>query len=128
MAFLLDTNVLIWLCQEVGAIPKPTLEVLENTSETLWLSSISVWEICQKHGRGKLLLPDSPQDLITYARDNFRIETLPFKESDSYRFFTLPELHRDPFDRMLICQAIQNNLTLVTSDRAIRQYPIATIW
>lgn len=128
MGYLLDTNVLLWLCSDVDVVPEKTVELLATTPDTLFLSAISIWEIAQKHKIGKLPLPISPERLVSQAQERIGFAILSFQESDSYNLARLPSIHRDPFDRMLICQAIEHGLTIVTNDRAIMAYPIKTLW
>jgi PIN domain nuclease of toxin-antitoxin system len=128
MAYLIDTNVFLWLCNDADAVPKETAELLATTKDTLFLSSISIWEVAQKYQSGKLPLPVPPSIFVSQAKQIYGFEILSFQESDSYRLTNLPPIHRDPFDRMLICQAIEHGLTIVTNDRAIMAYPIKTLW
>ena len=69
-----------------------------------------------------------PVDYVREARSRHRIETLALSEECGAVLSKMPDIHRDPFDRMLICQAIERGLTLVTPDRAIRRYPVKTLW
>lgn len=128
MDLLLDTHCFIWLNYAEEKIPKKTLEMMRNVDLRLILSSVSIWEICQKHELGKLNLHLEPKALIEHAKRSFNIEILNFCEKDSYRLSTLPLIHKDPFDRMLICQAIENQLAIVTDDKMINSYTIKTIW
>jgi PIN domain nuclease of toxin-antitoxin system len=72
-------------------------------------------------------LPPSPELYLTEQRRRHLIDTLPLDEQSVARLATMPHLHRDPFDRMLICQALEHGLTLATVDPLIRQYPLATV-
>ena len=76
---------------------------------------------------GKLPLPDPPQLYLPKQRDLHRFSSLPVNEADVLQLATLPPLHRDPFDRLLICQAIEHGLTLVTVDDQIRAYPVPVL-
>ncbi len=77
---------------------------------------------------GKLPLPEAPAALIPRLRDGSGFEALPLQEEAVLQLPKLPDLHRDPFDRMLLCQAIEHGLTIVTPDRDLRQYPVRTEW
>ena len=81
-----------------------------------------------KHRLGKLPLPDSPKQFIHNGRILHHIETLPLTEGATRHLNELENLHRDPFDRMLVCQALEHNMTILTPDPLIRRYPIKTIW
>ncbi len=124
---LLDTHMFLWLMLADKRVPAHLYELCSHAEE-VYLSSISAWEIAQKYAQKKLPLPKPPSVLLREARQVQHIETLPFSEDDVGILQKLPLIHKDPFDRMLICQAIQHNLTFITDDVAIRQYPIATYW
>jgi PIN domain nuclease of toxin-antitoxin system len=89
---------------------------------------VSVWEILLKHAQGRLSLPSSPAQFFPEARELLRLESLVLDEPAALFAATLPPLHRNPFDRMLICQAIAHGLTLLTPDNNIRRYPVKTLW
>jgi PIN domain nuclease of toxin-antitoxin system len=80
--------------------------------------------IIVKYRLGKLLLPLSPEKYLPLQRERHNILSLSLDEAEIIHLSDLPSFHRDPFDRMLICQAIENNMTIVTMDSAIAQYPI----
>lgn len=128
MNILLDTSVVIWLMCDLGQINSRVLDTLIDKDNVLYLSSISAWEIYQKHTIKKLELPDEPLTMVKNICHDYQLNHLPFLAEHCAHLGKLPPIHRDPFDRMLICQAIQNNLTIVTPDKDIRQYPIKTLW
>jgi hypothetical protein len=89
---------------------------------------VSAWEICVKHALGKLPLPSAPDAYVPDRRDKLGIASLFLEEADVLSICRLPRLHRDPFDRMLVAQAIACGLTLLTPDPAVRAYPCVTWW
>jgi len=99
--------------------------ICDNKNEVV-LSTVSIWECIVKHqiGRFPLLMP--PAIYLPEQRKSHNISSLPLDEAIVAHLSKLPLIHRDPFDRMLICQAIENKLTLVTVDNIIRSYPILT--
>ncbi len=103
-------------------------EVFQYDSDTAFLSSVSVWEIIVKHSLGRLPLPAPPARFIAGMRALHAIESLPLEEEAVLMLARLPDIHRDPFDRMLVCQALAHGLSLLTPDPWIRQYPIPVIW
>jgi PIN domain nuclease of toxin-antitoxin system len=107
--------------------PKAKL-LFQDTCNSIYLSSVSVWEIIVKHKLGKLPLPDPAEDFIQQQGEKHYIEYLPLTEKAVFQLSHLPNHHRDPFDKMLVCQAIAHNLTILTSDKMINQYPVPTIW
>lgn len=127
MRILLDTHAFLWASTEAHRLSDAAQEAFTEATE-LYLSSISVWEITSKFHSGKLPLPYEPHVLIAKQRKFNFILPLGFEEADAFQLVKLPPIHRDPFDRMLIAQAIAHNLTILTSDKAITQYPVATLW
>jgi PIN domain nuclease of toxin-antitoxin system len=89
---------------------------------------VSALEIAIKHSLGKLPLPRPPSVIVPEERARHRIEPLPLDETAALASAKLPELHKDPFDRMLVCQAIMGGLTLLTPDPLVTQYPAAAVW
>lgn len=94
------------------------------------LSASSAWEISIKHALGRLPLPQAltPAGFIPEARTRHQVEPLPVDEADIFLLGQLPQLHQDPFDRLLVCQAIARQALLLTPDPLIAQYPVAVLW
>lgn len=128
MKLLLDTCTFLWLIVESSQLSPLAKERFSDPGNDAFLSVVSVWEIVLKYDLGRLPLPESPLDLIPRYRGRLRVESLPLNEADVLGISRLPMLHRDPFDRMLICQAITEGMTILTPDADIRQYPVMTIW
>ena len=83
---------------------------------------MSIWEVIIKYQLGKLPLPQAPEAYIPLQRQRHHIKSLPLEEDSVTKLSLLPSFHKDPFDRMLICQAIQNQMTLASTDKAIGAY------
>ena len=128
MNLLLDTVTFLWWVTDDPALSGPAGEAIRDPARKVYLSAVSAWEISVKYGLGKLPLPEDPATLVPRLRVDSGIQELGLTEAAVFRILKLPALHRDPFDRMLICQAIEHCLTLVTPDEAVRQYPIRTLW
>ncbi len=128
MNLLLDSCVVLWLMLELKRIPPTLLELLSDPVNQRFLSAVSVWEIVVKWQLGKLTLPKPPAEMLAEIKEKGRIKALPLEGAAVFQLSKLPKLHNDPFDRMLICQAIEGGLTIVTPDEEIRQYPIKTLW
>ena len=128
MRFLLDTATFLIATESTSRLSQPAREIIADPDEDLFLSVISAWEISLKHALGKLKLPMAPDRLVPIARERMGVEELPLREDAALRVGRLPDLHRDPFDRMLVSQAISMGMTIVTPDEAIRQYPVPTVW
>jgi PIN domain nuclease of toxin-antitoxin system len=123
---LLDTCTFIWLL--TGERPFSDEVKAALVSADLSLSAASAWEMSVKYGKGALRLPEPPARLIPAARARYRIESLPVDEASALHLVKLPALHADPFDRMLVSQAIVHGLTIVTPDPLVTQYPARTMW
>jgi PIN domain nuclease of toxin-antitoxin system len=128
MNFLLDTCSFLWVTLKPQKLSEAFLECFKNPGNTIFLSSVTAWEIVIKCSIGKLTLPASPSRFIPEERKSHHITQLELTEADTFRLLNLPFIHKDPFDRMLICQAIERSLTILTPDPLIQQYPIRTLW
>lgn len=127
MNVLLDACTFLWI---VGGerISDAAAAAYRDPSTVVYLSAASVWEITLKHQTGKLRLPDPPETLIPAERRLRGITSLPVDEETVFQLPKLPLLHRDPFDRILVCQAVTHGLAILTPDPLIRQYPVRVIW
>jgi PIN domain nuclease of toxin-antitoxin system len=121
---LLDTCDFLWFISGDSSLPSKTIAAVQDPENDVFLSVASIWEIMIKHGRGKLILSDSPSKFIPEQREIHRIQSLPILESAVKRLTDLPEFHRDPFDRIIICQALDEGMILASSDPMIAQYPV----
>ena len=128
MRILLDTCTFLWVITDDTALSASARDVFMDPDNDVYLSAVSVWEIAVKHGLGKLPLPYSPERFIPAQRERHAIASLPLEEQAILYLPKLPLLHRDPFDRVLICQAIQHELTLLTPDPLITQYAVRAVW
>jgi PIN domain nuclease of toxin-antitoxin system len=124
---LLDTCTFLWLTGG-GVLSGPAAAAIRTPANDVLLSAISAWEIALKYHMGKLRLPESPERLIPARRASRGIASLEFDEASALQSLKLPPLHRDPFDRMIIAQAIAHGLAIVTPDPAVAQYPVRVIW
>ena len=93
-----------------------------------YLSVASAWEIAIKYALNKLPLPDLPSQFVPTQRTLLALIALSIDEEDVLALDRLPALHRDPFDRMLVCQALTHGLVVVSPDPKIQQYPVRTVW
>ena len=128
MRILLDTCTFLWIASASKELTPTSLRLFSDPANDVYLSSVSVWEIVIKQRLGKLPLPSSPQEFVFGNREAHEIDPLPLDEESVLQLARLPELHRDPFDRMLVCQAIAHGLTILTPDELITQYPVRTAW
>lgn len=127
MNYLLDTHAFLWLIWGKN-VSRNVEQTFLNANNRFHLSAVSYWEICIKVSIGKLSLADDWAEQFDEELTVNGIRWLPLEKTHCRRISTLPMFHRDPFDRMLIAQAIVENFTLVTSDENIKKYPITTLW
>lgn len=128
MRLLLDTCTFLWIVADAPELSDAGREAFADPGNEVHLSAVSAWEIAVKFALGRLALPDDPASYVPKQRERHVIRALPLEESAVLSLPRLPALHRDPFDRILVCQAIVGGLTIVTPDRDIRQYPVPTLW
>lgn len=128
MKVLLDTCTFLWAIEGGGDLSDAARNALTDPGNDVFLSAVSAWEIAVKHALGRLPLPAPPDRYVPAQRNARGIAELPLDEDAVLQLVRLPSLHRDPFDRMLVCQALANALTLVTPDPEIARYPVRTLW
>jgi PIN domain nuclease of toxin-antitoxin system len=125
---LLDTQIFLWMVSGDERLPRGIRDTVCGADAAVWLSTASVWELAIKQQLGRIDLPGPAADFATAERARYRVASLPIDEAAAGHLPKLPSLHKDPFDRMLVCQAIEHELTLVSADRVLRRYPIKTLW
>jgi PIN domain nuclease of toxin-antitoxin system len=128
MKILLDTCTFLWIVRDSPQLSTTARVLFSDPHHTIYLSAVSVWEITVKHSLGRLPLAAPPYQYIPNERAKHQIIALDLTESAVLELRRLPPHHQDPFDRMLICQAIAHSLTLLTPDDHIQAYPVRTAW
>jgi PIN domain nuclease of toxin-antitoxin system len=127
MRILLDTCEFLWLVTGDAKLSPNVASAVRDPENEVFLSAVSFWEISLKYGLGKLPLPQPPAQFVPQQREKHQIAPLALDETAVAQLGKLPPLHRDPFDRMLVCQAQAHGLTLASSDYLVRQYPVALL-
>ncbi len=128
MKLLLDTCTFLWVIQGASPLSKRAADLFRAPDNEVYLSAASAWEIAVKHALGRLPLPEPPERFVPAMREAHGVAPLPIDEEAALHVSKLPALHRDPFDRVLVSQAIVHGLTLLTPDPLITQYPARTLW
>ena len=123
MKFLLDTHIFLWFISGDTRLPDDWRDIIRDAGNDVYLSVVSLWEAIIKYHLGKLPLPESAENYLPTQRIRHQIASLSLDETSVRRLADLPPVHRDPFDRMLVCQALEHNLTIVTVDGAFKAYP-----
>ena len=128
MKLLVDTSTFLWFLTADKKLSEAATAGIRSPENDVWLSAVSFWEILVKHQLGRLPLPEPPASYIPKQRKRHGIGSLALREKAMTHLPKLPPLHRDPFDRMLVCQSLEHGLILVTSDPLVRAYPVKTLW
>jgi PIN domain nuclease of toxin-antitoxin system len=127
MKIVLDTHIFLWFISGDGRLSIGLRDIIRDSEHEVYLSAVSIWEAMVKYQLGKLPLPEPPETYLPKQRDRHQISSLSLDEGSVVQLAKLPPLHREPFDRMLICQALQNGLTIATVDNAVRAYPVGIL-
>jgi PIN domain nuclease of toxin-antitoxin system len=128
MKYLLDTSVFLWALAAPGKLNRRARNLLSNEREGLFLSAASSWEISLKFGLGKLELPEPPAKYVPKWMLNWGIHALDISHLHALAVGDLPLHHQDPFDRILIVQAMAEGMVLLTADRMFEKYSVKTLW
>lgn len=128
MRILLDTCTFLWIITNDPKLSLSARETFVNPDNNVFLSTVSSWEIVIKYTLGRLPLPEPPDKIIPNQRKLHKIESLPLDEEASLHLAKLPDYHKDPFDRMIVSQALVHGLIILTPDEAVQKYPAKTFW
>jgi PIN domain nuclease of toxin-antitoxin system len=126
--YLVDTSVWLWSVGQVKRLNAAAREVLSDPQHEIYFSAASVWEIAIKAALGKLQLPGPPATVVPRETARLGLRPLPVNSLHALAVYDLPAGRGDPFDRLLVAQARIEGLTLITSDREIRNYSPQILW
>lgn len=125
--YLLDTNALLFFLYESEKLSEKASEVIYHKDEKISVSIVSMWEIAIKSSIGKLEIKSSISQIVETCEKE-QLEILPIKPFHLDEINKLPQIHGDPFDRLIISQAITENLVIITKDGIIPQYNVNVLW
>jgi PIN domain nuclease of toxin-antitoxin system len=125
---LLDTQVFLWMASGSSVVSGEVRDVIRDPTNEVWLSVASVWELAIKQQIGRIALPAGAAEYVAAQRQRHAVASLSVEEAAIAHLPKLPDVHRDPFDRLLVCQAIEHEMTLVSADRLLRRYPVKLFW
>jgi PIN domain nuclease of toxin-antitoxin system len=128
MRVLLDTHTFLWWITDDPRLSGKARETIANRNNELYLSAASGWEIMIKMKIGRLSLPKNPRHFIADQLLLNNIESLPIQMSHALHLHSLPDHHRDPFDRMIVAQAQLEKLPILSCDSQIAKYEVRVIW
>jgi PIN domain nuclease of toxin-antitoxin system len=128
MKVLLDTHAFIWWVTDNPQLSPTARDTIADPDNTIFFSVVNAWEIIIKQGSGKLTLPEPAETYIPSRIAANQFMTLPVNLSHILQVASLPDLHRDPFDRLLVAQSQAEKISIISIDQYIAQYPVNVIW
>jgi PIN domain nuclease of toxin-antitoxin system len=128
MKLLLDTHTFLWANIEAERLSLTVKSLLSSGEHELFLSVATPWEIQIKHQLGKLVLAKPVEELVNINRLENNTQLLPIELAHISYLAQLPQHHKDPFDRIIIAQAIIEDMTVVTVDKSFVDYPVQVVW
>lgn len=127
--YLLDTHVLLWFLNDAPLLPVNIKKLIGKSKETIVFVSIaSFWEMAIKDSKGKLTLAQPIPDIMKLCSETLDMTVLNIRDVHLETLRTLPWVHKDPFDRLMISQAISEKLTLISADQSIAGYSVRRLW
>jgi len=128
MRAILDTHTFLWWNTDDARLSDTARKIISDGRNELYLSAASAWEIAIKASRGSLLLPEPPDHYVASRLRLHRVQALPIQLSHALHVYHLPDIHRDPFDRLLIAQSQLDDVPILTMDENISRYEVEVIW
>ncbi len=126
MNFLIDTHTFLWSILDPDRLGTKARDILQETDNRIFVSVISFWEISLKAALGKMSLINLLPEQLPESAHQLDFETLPLSASEAATFYKLPKIgHKDPFDRLIIWQAIQNKMPLISKDKSFKDYKVS---
>lgn len=123
MKLILDTHIFLWLISEDNRLSEDKVQTILDPNNQVFLSVASIWECVIKYQTGKLYFPESPEIYLPKKRSDHLIKSLEITENTIKQLIKLPMIHKDPFDRLIMCQSLEDHLTIITEDQTILNYP-----
>ena len=128
MRYLLDTCTFLWWSLDPELLPDKILKIIGEQRNQIYLSSASCWEIVIKYNINRLEIPVSPDRFILEEIQENSFSILPITPPHVFELLNLPDIHNDPFDRILIAQSNNERLSLLTNDNIIKRYKVHAVW
>jgi PIN domain nuclease of toxin-antitoxin system len=128
MRALLDTHTFLWWNLDAPQLSAEVRALIANGNNEIFLSAASAWEIAIKAAKGRLTLPEPPDQYVAERMRLHHFSALPIELSHALEVYRLPDIHQDPFDRLLIAQSQLEKMPLLTADSEINRYQVEVIW
>ena len=128
MSYLLDTHTFLWMAGDPLSLSEKVREIVEEKNNRLYLSAASAWEIAMLQQLKRLELPDVPRRFIAEALQQLNVLPISIGFTTAISAATLPFIHRDPFDRLIIAEALKEKMTVLTRDNLFESYGVKVLW
>lgn len=128
MRLLLDTHAFLWWVTDDDRLSERAGELIADGANDVYVSAASAWEIAIKVGLGRIRLPDEARTFAPDQLERNAFQALSVHVAHAVAVIALPDVHRDPFDRMLVAQAMTEGLTIVSQDQELARYPVPVVW
>ncbi len=128
MRYLLDTHTFLWMAANPASLSLKVSEIVRKKGNSLYLSAASGWEIALLWQLNRIELPDEPQRFIPEALQKLTVLPLPVGFPTAISAALLPLVHRDPFDRIIIAEAMKEKMIILTKDKTYREYGVQSVW
>lgn len=128
MRYLLDTHTFLWMAADPAMLSRDVREIVARRSSRLYLSAASGWELALLAHLGRIRLPDDPQRFVPEAMRQLHVTPVPIGFATAITAAGLPLIHRDPFDRVIIAEALREKMTVLTKDEKFSSYGIPVRW
>ena len=128
MKFLLDTHTVLWSLLEEDRLSPTAVAALDDSTNELHLSMASLWEATIKIASGKMRVPGQSVDYLLQKIEETGVKLVPILPLHLQQLQVLPRLHGDPFDRIILCQSIVEQMPIISADTALRRYQTSILW
>jgi PIN domain nuclease of toxin-antitoxin system len=128
MRILLDTHTVLWWADGSDQLSTLARDLMSDPQTSNLLSVVTVWEVAIKYHLGRLRIPGNPEEFVANLTEELDLTILPIEKAHAFTAAALPLHHRDPFDRMLIAQAITEQVPILSSDAHLARYPVHVLW
>lgn len=128
MKALLDTHTFLWWNLNDPQLSETARAFISDGRNEIFLSAASAWELAIKYSKGRLELPETPEHYVAHRLTRHRFSALPIQLSHALQVYRLPDIHKDPFDRLLIAQSQLEGLPILSADSEVAQYDVEIIW
>ncbi len=128
MKLLLDTHALLWWIADDPRLSRRAASLISDGANEVYVSAATAWEIVVKSALGRVEVPDPVDHFLASQIEANAFLALPIHVRHALGLASLPDVHRDPFDRILVAQAVAEDLLLVSGDRVLRRYPVGVEW